>query len=155
MHPCIQRLARVRAATLARLADATETELTDQPFDYPWSVNDILRHLAFFDVHLTAELSDVADDQGQAHSFADVKESPMPREVFTQTRAFMTAWLADLPAERLAVRLPRSTHPLLVGRTASEAIDFCAFHERRHAEEIGRHLAATRYNRGARRSADA
>lgn len=139
----LERLVRVRRDIEAKLAEASYTELADWPFGYPWSILDILHHLAASDVHISRE---IAMALGRPAPLTPTRSASTAFNMaeFTRCRAVFSEMLLEMELRDWQRILSVSSHPLLAGRTISEAVDFTTFHEFRHGEEIDRHLAATR-----------
>lgn len=137
------RIDAVRSRVLGQIAAAPAGSIYLSPFDYDWSAGLILHHLVASERHFLAEIA--RNLQHAPPDFGPDEVLLRPLEALlagaAYTRAGTVAYLGRLDDASLSQPLGFSSHPLLVVRTGLELLDFMAFHENRHADEIDSILA--------------
>ena len=135
----ISSIREIRQRLLSRIDNADEAALDWSPGNPIWSSRQILHHLAVSEEHFIGEIARVAGTTAVRQSSSLATVSTLEelvrglREIRSNTEALLTSFDESFWRQRLVM----SSHPLLVGRTVAEAVDFMAWHEARHVVQIG------------------
>jgi uncharacterized damage-inducible protein DinB len=142
----LQQMRRVRERIIERVAAAPVTHIHISPFGYEWTVGHVLHHLIASEQHFLAELArNLPAKEPEPVIGFDALRAQDARETLVacllMQRAASCVLLAELSDAALARPIAISSHPLLVGRSGFELLDFMTVHEDRHGQEIDEILA--------------